>query len=167
MLLRPEAVMRQVNRFPTIELGLVFVLAACSGQTPATPPGSTATAVEASRVSTIAAATPLATPAPAATPAFPAPAELIGRWRLELGPGDVSILTIAETRYTIARLGIGQGRIAVRGDEIDFLKSNLCDGIGTYRWSIEGDALHLTPVGVDQCPGRADALWNKTYTRLS
>jgi hypothetical protein len=34
-------------------------------------------------------------------------------------------------------------------------------------WSLEGDALHFAPIGVDPCPGRAEVLDDKTYTRAT
>jgi hypothetical protein len=105
---------------------------------------------------------PTETPAP--TPAAPAPAELQGRWRAEIGAG-IAILTLTETKYALNWLGTGAGRIAVEGDEITFSGSSGCPGDGTYRWSIDGDKLHFEPVGTDACPIRADWAGDRTYKR--
>jgi hypothetical protein len=70
------------------------------------------------------------------------------------------------TRYTISGFDTGSGGIAVHGDELDLLARNLCNGVGHYRWSIDGDELRLEPIGPDQCPGRALALRDRTYARL-
>jgi hypothetical protein len=43
--------------------------------------------------------------------------------------------------------------------------SNLCDGIGTYQWSVEGDMLTLTLTGADPCSGRTDVLAGQTFVR--
>ena len=102
----------------------------------------------------------------AQTTAGSAPPELVGRWRAILAPGDSSVLTLSESSYSIARVGSGSGPITVDGDVIRFFRSSLCNGIGEYRWSIEGDLLRLESVEADECPGRADALDGQTYTRL-
>ena len=82
-----------------------------------------------------------------------------------LGTEQVS-LTLAEHRYRIKRGGDDvSGRLAVRGDEIDFSKSTVCDLTGTYRWSLKGEALKFSPIGVDPCAGRRKVLEDKTYTR--
>jgi len=77
------------------------------------------------------------------------------------------VLTISEGSYSIARIGTGSGPINVDGDVIRFLNSSLCNGVGEYRWSIQGDSLDLNSVKADQCPGRADALDGRTYKRLN
>ena len=55
----------------------------------------------------------------------------------------------------------------MKGDEITFRGSPnpQCPGGGTYRWSIDGDKLHLEPVGTDPCPFQAEWAGNRTYTR--
>lgn len=150
-----------------VAVGLVAVvgLAPRSGQrvpgsssTPtATPPTSAAPTI---------APTTAPTKALASTPALPAPAELQGRWRAEIAP-DVAILTFTATTFTISWLGGDSGRIEVDGDEITFRGSPNpeCPPGGTYRWSIEGDKLHLEPVGTDPCPFQTDWAGNRTYTR--
>ena len=58
-----------------------------------------------------------------------------------------------------------RAEIAVDGDVITFSNSNLCDGIGTYQWSLEGDMLTLTLTGADPCSGRTDVLAAQTFVR--
>jgi hypothetical protein len=84
-----------------------------------------------------------------------APAELVGSWRTTLDSGDELTLTLRDKAYRITRgPNSGRGQIAVQGDEITFSGSNLCDGTGTYRWSIDGDRLAFTAVGpADPCGG--------------
>jgi hypothetical protein len=140
--------------------GLILSIAACSGQA-AVPsleasPGAVPTAT--------AAATPA--PRPTAPPRVPAPAELQGRWQTVIGPNDKPVLTIADFKYTIERLGIGTGAVSVDGDQITFSGSNLCSGAGVYHWEVEGDSLKLTAVGPDACPNRADAVAGRTFTRV-
>ena len=108
------------------------------------------------------------TKARASTPALPAPAELQGRWLAEIAPG-VAILTLTPTTFTIGWLGVDNGRIEVKGDEITFRgrPNPECPSVGgTYRWSIEGDKLHLEPVGTDPCPFQTEWAGNRTYTRF-
>ena len=142
--------------------------AACSGPASgaASPPPETVAPAPRSAAPTIAATTaPTKTPAP--TPALPAPAALQGRWRAVIEPG-VAILAFTATGYTQTWLGGGDGEIEVEGDEITFSGSGdpQCPGSGTYRWSIEGDNLHLEPVGTDPCPFRVEWASNRTYTRF-
>ena len=84
-----------------------------------------------------------------------------------VGQGEVVILTVDEVRYsTGGPFGPASGSISVEGDVITFFKSTECDGMGAYRWTIEGDSLLLESIGSDDCPGRAHALAGETYTRL-
>lgn len=57
------------------------------------------------------------------------------------------------------------GDIKVVGGTIIFSGSNICDGTGTYRWSIESEALTFTASDGDPCPGRSEVLDGVTYTR--
>jgi hypothetical protein len=147
----------------TAVLGLS--VAACSGQASGTasPPPATAAPAPTSAAPTIAPTT-APTKALASAPALPAPAALQGRWRAVIAPG-VAILAFTATGYTQTWLGGGSGQIEVEGDEITFSGSRECPGSGIYRWSIEGDKLHLEPVGSDACPFRADWAGDRTYTR--
>jgi hypothetical protein len=133
----------------------------------ASPTGSPSVSATPS-VSPSANAAPTSAPtnALASTPALAAPAELQGRWRAEIAQ-DVAILTFTPTTFTISWLGAGSGRIEVERDEITFRGSPnpQCPPGGTYRWSIEGDKLHLEPIGTDPCPFQAEWAGNRTYTR--
>jgi hypothetical protein len=132
------------------------------------PPVATPSATPPTSAAPTIAATTAPTKALGSTPALPAPAALQGRWRAEIAPG-VAILTLTATTFTINWLGFDSGRIEVEGDEITFTgtPNPQCPGPdgGTYRWSIEGDKLHLEPVGTDPCVFQADFLANRTYTR--
>ena len=103
--------------------------------------------------------------APASTPAVPA--ALQGRWRAEIAPGVAILEFTPYGNFTIQWAGAGSGRVELEGDEITFSGSRdpQCPDGGTYRWSIEGDKLHLEPVGTDPCPFQARWAGNQTYTR--
>ena len=158
---------RRASRVGILVLTAVLGLsvAACSGQASGTasPPPATVAPAPTSAAPTIAPTT-APTEALASTPALPAPAELQGRWRavIEAAP---AVLTFAATDYTIVWRGGGNGQIEVEGDEITFSGSLDCPGDGTYQWSIEGDTLHLEPVGTDACPFRAEWARKGPYTR--
>ena len=156
-------VMRVFTLVITVVLGLS--VAACSGQASGTasPPPATVAPAPTSAAPAIAPTT-APTKALASTPALPAPAALQGRWRAEIASA-VAVLEFTATGYTQTWLGGGSGQIEVEGDEITFSGSRGCPGSGTYRWSIEGDKLHLEPVGTDQCPFRFEWARNRTYTR--
>jgi hypothetical protein len=143
---------------------LVLALAACTS--PASQPPTTAATASPTSVPT-ASATPTVTPKPTASPRAPAPAELQGRWRTVINEHDKPVLTLDDFHYTIERLGIGTGSTTVDGDQIVFYGSNLCQGEGTYRWSIDGETLTLSPVGPDPCENRADAIRNRPFSRMS
>ena len=74
-------------------------------------------------------------------------------------------LDLAEHTYRVHRgPELVGGRIAVRGDEIDFSHSNVCEATGTYRWTLEAGALTFTSIQRDLC-GRAKVLDGQTYTK--
>jgi hypothetical protein len=93
------------------------------------------------------------------------PPELAGTWRRSY-QGDVLLLTLRGTAYTVQGPDTGAGRISVEGDRITFSNSNRCpDGVGTYVWHIEDDGrLRLTLTGDDPC-GRPDFLQRATWGR--
>ena len=74
-------------------------------------------------------------------------------------------LTLTEGGYQITR-GANQasGAISVPGDRIEFSGSTVCSGTGTYRWSLNGNALVFTLIG-EPCPGRSEVLDAYTYTK--
>ena len=142
-------------------------VAACSGQVSGTasPPPATVAPAPTSAAPT-SARTTAPTKALASAPTLPAPAELQGRWRAEI-EGAPALLTFTATNYAISWRGGGSGRIEVEGDEITFSGAPGCPGSGTYQWSIEGDTLHLVPVGTDPCPFRAEWARKGPYTRFN
>lgn len=103
----------------------------------------------------------------ATAPAATAPAELVGSWSTTLDSGDKLTLTLSDTSYRLTRgPNSGSGRISVRGEEIEFSGSNLCDGAGTYHWSIDGDSLLFTSFGpADPCGG-VRVLDGQVYLRV-
>jgi hypothetical protein len=146
-----------------------LVGSACSSQSggsAAPSRGATATTTaEATSVAVTAFTSFAETPRPTALAT--APPELIVRWRAAVGQGEIVILTITAAGYaTGGGFGPASGSITVEGDVITFLKSDQCDGMGAYRWSIDGDSLHLESIGPDDCLGRAHALADQTHTRV-
>jgi hypothetical protein len=155
--------------FRVLMAAVVLGLAGCGGTVSATPePTGTASLSPSVPV----AASPIATAkasnspkAPSPTPPDPAPTELIGSWQLTLGTEQVT-LDLAEHSYRVHRApDVVGGRIAVRGDEIDFSHSTLCEGTGTYRWTLAAGALTFTSLQKDACRGRAEYLDGQTYTK--
>lgn len=90
-----------------------------------------------------------------------------GTWRTDLGDGDRVTLSLRGTTYTITRgANSGNGDISVEGDTIVFSGSNLCDGVGTYQWSVEGESLTFSAADPgDPCSGRRPVLDGVTYNR--
>ena len=82
-----------------------------------------------------------------------------------LGTEQVT-LDLAEHSYRVHRgPDVVGGRIAVRGDEIDFSHSTVCEGTGTYRWTLAASSLMFTPIQRDACPRRAEVLDDQTYIK--
>jgi hypothetical protein len=109
------------------------------------------------------------TPSVEASARAPIPDELIGDWESRKGTDPV-ILTLQESgAYRVKRgLARAMGAMAAVGDrQLDFFGGDPCPERGSYEWAIEGDTLILTPVGEDECPGRAAVLDGLTYTRAS
>jgi hypothetical protein len=102
--------------------------------------------------------------------ANPLPAELQATWMLESGPTtDTVRLYLRETSYTVARGGGSHaGTVEADGSLLKF--TAICgdpnvEGTGSYRWTLEGDALHLDLLGRDECGGRSVVLEGATYKR--
>ncbi|HEY3428193.1 MAG TPA: hypothetical protein VGK83_05945 [Acidimicrobiia bacterium] len=148
---------------PTLGFFLLLMMTACA--TAAPPDTSTPAAATTFDSTTTEAPATTATSTTAAADA--APPELEGTWRTDLGNGDRVALTLRRTSYQISRGGnSGSGAISVEGDTIVFSGSTLCDGVGTYQWSIEGEALTFTAADAgDPCGGRRPVLDGVTYTR--
>lgn len=110
--------------------------------------------------------------APTPSPSSALPAELAGRWRVNVGSAaspDTVTLTLQGRSYRIQRGGFsGTGSIEVEGDTITFAHANQCDGDtgGRYRWTVADGTLTLMALDTDPCP-RTEVLDGKTYTLLA
>ena len=160
--------------------GLLLVLlaatASCTGGTPDEPSAAPVVPSSSPAVSAAASQAPGASPSrgpsPRPSPSLsptpvgdPAPPELIGEWHTAVTNGEQVTLRLQETLYGITRgAGVGSGKLVVQGGEITFFGSQLCEGTGTYRWSLADGALTFTPVGPDACGGRSLVLDGFTYT---
>jgi hypothetical protein len=58
-------------------------------------------------------------------------------------------------RFYVDPADAATGRLAVKGSELTFSDSNTCSGAGTYRFTLSGSSLRLSPVGGDPCPRSA------------
>ena len=142
---------------------VAFLVVAC-GQpgAPAQPSGTAPASAGAT-----AAATETATPQPPApTPLNPAPAEMLGKWTAEFAQDDIAEITITPTGIKIVGFGGSDVRLEVTGDELALSHSQLCDGVGRYRWSIEGDKLRFDSIQPDPCDFRGKRFDGITYTRV-
>jgi hypothetical protein len=105
-------------------------------------------------------------------PGNPAPPELQGTWRLVSrdNPEKGLLFVISDRHYRVpARLA--HGDLAVDGDTILFFNAAICgltlpDGIGRYRWAVEGGTLRFELVGKEPCGGRSDILAGTAYRRI-
>lgn len=101
----------------------------------------------------------------------PAPAKLQGTRRLvSEGPEKGIRVVITDRHYRVVER-LGHGDLVVNGDEIAFFNAQICglllpDGVGRYRWTLEGRRLHFTPSDEEPCGGRADILADATYERV-
>lgn len=151
-----------------LRLGLLLLAVACANAAP-DPSITTAPAVATSVATTTTEAPTSTAESTTSTTAAAdaAPPEMEGTWRTDLGNGDRVALTLRGTSYQISRGGnSGTGDISVDGDLIVFSGSSLCDGVGTYQWSVEGESLTFTPTeSGDPCSGRLPVLNGVTYSR--
>jgi hypothetical protein len=113
--------------------------------------------------------TPAETPTPTPEPSLPAdaaPLELRGTWANQEDTTNLR-LVIQPAAYRITRFGnSGSGALSVTGDVIRFSDSNLCPGIGEYRWSLADGILTFDPIAPDECPGRADGIEGISFVLL-
>jgi hypothetical protein len=68
-------------------------------------------------------------------------------------------------------VGLVRGQVAAHGSEVDFYNEDLCDlafpeGVGRYRWSVNGELLYLAGIEDDQCATRRGVLDGAKYRRL-
>jgi hypothetical protein len=100
-----------------------------------------------------------------AAPEHPLPVELQGTWFLSTATDPVRIY-LRETSYAAPQ---GRsGKVEAEGDVLTF--TAICggtafEGVGRYRWTLEGDTLHLGMIGNDECSGRQSILDDATYER--
>jgi hypothetical protein len=112
---------------------------------------------------------PHSTPSVEASERAPIPDELVGDWESRKGTDPV-ILTLQESGAYRVKRGLARGMgamAAVSVRQLDFFGGDPCPERGSYEWTIEGDTLTFTPLGEDECPGRAAVLDGLTYTRAS
>jgi hypothetical protein len=102
-----------------------------------------------------------------------APEELQGIWELvsKKNPEKGLRLVISESHYRVVQR-LAHGDLVVNGNEIAFFNAAVCglqlpDGVGHYRWTIEGERLHFDMVEEDPCGGRSTILEDATYKRIS
>jgi hypothetical protein len=151
----------------THRIGILLALLVAVACSPAGPPG-------ASPVLTVvpATASPAASiqaPASEAPTRAPLPADLVGRWQVELSPGDTLTLELKDGAYVISRSGAdsGRGRLELDGDTLVFSHSTICAGEGRYAWSIEAGELQLTSIAPDACPSRAGLIEGQSFSRAA
>jgi hypothetical protein len=74
-------------------------------------------------------------------------------------------LTLTDTGYLVERgPETVHGGVSVTDDQISFLRSSACDGVGRYRWSLAGPRLTFVPIAPDQCPARTGLMVGQSYT---
>jgi hypothetical protein len=102
-----------------------------------------------------------------AAPEHPLPVELQGTWFLSTATATNPVrIYLRQTSYA-ANDG-PSGKVEAEGDVLTFTSS--CggvnfEGVGRYRWTVEGDTLHLDMIGKDECSGRSAILDDATYER--
>lgn len=114
------------------------------------------------------------------------PAELLGEWFLPPAivvavEGNSSCrmlrLTLTATTYRLthdpACGGLTSlGEVVVNKTEIDFFNADVCglelpEGVGRYRWTLDGGLLRFTAVNPDPCPRGAAWFDNRSYSRTN
>lgn len=156
-------VMRRIVACAALIIGVV-ACAPTESDAPTTTADSVTTTAEAVATTAIEVTTTLA---PDAVPSI-----LAGAWRGSFPDPSVDgvCLTLRDNSYTAAFCGIqgGGGTVSVVGDTITFVSSmTACpDGVGVYRWEVEGDSLTFTELDPpDVCLDRRSKLVEVTYTR--
>jgi hypothetical protein len=80
------------------------------------------------------------------------------------------LFVISEQHYRVPT-HLAHGDLAVEGNEIAFFNAAICgltlpDGVGRYRWKVEGKELRFRLIGKEPCGGRGDILDGSTYTKV-
>jgi hypothetical protein len=93
------------------------------------------------------------------------PSEVVGSWQTVLPDGDELRLTLSDRGYQISRVGAGtaSGRLDADGAQLVFSNSLVCDGTGTYTFTVTDTSLQLAATTPDECPGRAAAIDGHTF----
>jgi hypothetical protein len=145
-----------VRVWSAIGMLAVMALAACGGS--GSQPSETAATGATSQTG------PAAT---TAAPEHPLPVELQGTWFLSTATAtDPVRIYLRETSYA-APIG-RHGTVEAEGDVLTFTAvcgGTAFEGVGRYRWTLEGDTLHLDMIGKDECGGRGSILDDATYER--
>ena len=83
------------------------------------------------------------------------PAVLLGTWIYVPDP-HIQLLVMPDKYEVLHPPEHVYGRLAVRGQEMDFLDSTFCNlGVGRYGWSVENGRLRLASTTPDPCSGRS------------
>jgi len=157
--------MRRELAFAALIMGVV-ACAPTESDAPTTTTEAVATTSEAVVTTTIEVTTTVAADA--------VPSVLAGAWRAELADpnADSACLSLRGQSYTTSSCAStgGGGTVSVEGDTITFVSSMMeCpDGVGVYRWEIEGDSLTFTELDPpDACGVRRALLTGGTFTLRS
>ncbi|HEY8863630.1 MAG TPA: hypothetical protein VIO37_05615 [Candidatus Dormibacteraeota bacterium] len=153
----------KLRRWYPVALLVVLGLSGCGGQ--ATPTAQSSPSP--SPLPTVAAGACASAPASTSAPATPAPgwptggavsAELAGSWAL----GDFCL----RLRGYTYDFGAGKGNVVVNGTEIEFFNGEACgkvlpDGVGRWKWAVDGNTLSLSLLAGDPCGRRLAGTWTK------
>jgi hypothetical protein len=104
----------------------------------------------------------------------PAPTKLQGHWLLVSKSAHTFKnrfeLEIRDRQYGFP-VGLVRGHVVTHDHEVDFYNEDLCNlafpqGVGRYRWTVNGDLLHLERIEKDACATRRGVLEDATYRRI-
>jgi hypothetical protein len=92
-------------------------------------------------------------------------------WKLvSKSPERGLVVVITDSHHRVVQR-LAHGDLVVNEDEVAFFNAQICglalpDGVGRYRWNVEGSRLHFTPIDEDPCGGRAAIFDDATYERV-
>ncbi len=102
------------------------------------------------------------------TTAQPVPTEFRGTWRTTLAPNDVAQLTLTDVTYRIDRgADSATGTVGFAEGKIRFTNSSACAGLGEYPAGVSGTSLTFGVSTSEACPGRAQAVSGRTYSKVA